>query len=52
MLHVGKRGKVILTQSIYHMLYPQFTGLCDYSMHRIYQNNPLLSTLFYQQMIL
>ena len=54
MLHVGKHSEVILTQSIYHMLYPQFTGLCDYSMHpvRIYQNSLLLSTLFYQQMIL
>ena len=33
MLHVGKHSEVILTQSIYHMLYPQFAGLCDYSIH-------------------
>ena len=30
MLRVSKQSKVILTQTIYHMLYPQFTSLWDY----------------------
>ena len=42
MLHVGKRSKVILTQSIYHMLYPQFTALCDYSMHMHLPKRPVV----------
>ena len=42
MLHVGKRSKVILTQSIYHMLYPQFTALCDYSMHMHLPKQPVV----------
>ena len=44
MLHVGKRSKVILTQSIYHMLYPpgQFTGLCDYSMYPHLPKQPVV----------
>ena len=42
MLHVGKHSEVILTQSIYHMLYPQFTGLCDYSMHPHLPKQPVV----------
>ena len=42
MLHVGKRSKVILTQSTYHMLYPQFTALCDYSMHMHLPKQPVV----------
>ena len=33
MLNVSKQSKVILTQTIYHMLYPQFIGLWNYSIH-------------------
>ena len=42
MLHFGKRSKVILTQSIYHMLYPRFTALCDYSMHPHLPKQPVV----------
>ena len=42
MLHVGKRSKVIFTQSIYHMLCPQFSGLCDYSMHPHLPQQPIV----------
>ena len=42
MLHVGKRSKVIFTQSIYHMLCPQFSGLCDYSMHPHLPKQPVV----------
>ena len=36
MLHVSKQSKVILTQTIYHMFYLQFTGLWDYSIHHLH----------------
>lgn len=42
MLHVGKHSEIILTQAIYHMLYPQFTGLCDYSMHPHLPKQPVV----------
>ena len=53
MFHLGKRTKVILTQSIYDVIYPQLTGLCDYFIH---PHSPktaccYISTLFYQQML-
>ena len=54
MFHLGKRTKVILTQSIYHVIYPQFTGLCDYFIHLHSPKTACcyISTLFYQQMFL
>ena len=43
MLHVSKQSKVILTQlTIYHMLYPQFIGLWDYSIHLHLPKQPVV----------
>ena len=42
MLHVGKQSKVILTQTIYHMLYRQFTGLLDYSIYLHLPKQPVV----------
>ena len=41
-LHVSKQSKVILTQTIYHMLYRQFTGLWDYSIHLHLPKQPVV----------
>ena len=42
MLHVSKQSKVILTQTIYHMFYLQFTGLWDYSIHLHLPKQPVV----------
>ena len=42
MLHVSKQTKVILTQTIYHMFYLQFTGLWDYSIHLHLPKQPVV----------
>ena len=42
MLHVSKQSKVILTQTIYHMLYRQFTVLLDYSIHLHLPKQPVV----------
>ena len=42
MLHVSKQSKVILTQTIYRMLYRQFTVLLDYSIHLHLPKQPIV----------
>ena len=42
MLHVSKQSKAILSQTIYRMLYPQFIGLWNYSIHLHLPKQPVV----------